>query len=64
MVEVRFTERGPKTKVALRHMKLPDAEGAADMKEGWSWALDSLRAYLETGEPVKWEDWLAAKRRS
>lgn len=36
---------------------------AAAMKDGWSWAMDSLRAWLETGAPIRHEDWLAARKR-
>jgi uncharacterized protein YndB with AHSA1/START domain len=62
MVEVRLTSKRPKTQVVVQHSKLPDRKGAEDMKEGWSWAMDSLRAYLETGKPVTWEAWREAKK--
>jgi hypothetical protein len=32
------------------------------MREGWTWAMDSLRSYLETGAPIPHEDWLKARK--
>jgi uncharacterized protein YndB with AHSA1/START domain len=62
-VEVRFAAKGRgRCTVAVEHMKLASAKDAAQMKEGWSWAMDSLRAWLETGTPIRHEDWLAARR--
>ncbi len=61
VVEVRFgarrTKQGVKTTVSVQHMKLPSSEAAEEIKEGWSWAMDSLRSYLETGERIRWKDW-------
>jgi acyl-coenzyme A synthetase/AMP-(fatty) acid ligase len=34
---------------------------AETMKEAWSWALDSLRSYLETGKPIAVEAWEEAR---
>ena len=60
-VELRLYRKPGKTQVVVEHAKLPDRKGAEEMKEGWSWALDSLRSYLETGVPVKWEEWRAKR---
>lgn len=63
LVEVRFAAKGRgRSTVTVEHQRLASAEDAAAMKEGWSWAMDSLRAWLETGTPIRHEDWLAAKR--
>ncbi|MGD8395089.1 MAG: SRPBCC domain-containing protein [Candidatus Eiseniibacteriota bacterium] len=65
MVEVTFeaaetASRGTVV-VRLRHRKLRSREDRESMLEGWSWALDSLRSYLETGRPITHEAWLAAR---
>jgi uncharacterized protein YndB with AHSA1/START domain len=57
LVIVQFMAKGPKTTVAITHEKLPDKAGSEDMKKGWTWALTSLKSYLETGEAVRYEDW-------
>ncbi|HEX9751080.1 MAG TPA: SRPBCC family protein [candidate division Zixibacteria bacterium] len=58
LVEATFTPSG-KGKVAVRiqHTKLPDAKGRDDMRMGWSWTLDSLKSFLETGRPIQFEEW-------
>jgi uncharacterized protein YndB with AHSA1/START domain len=63
LVDVRFAAKGRgRSTVALEHQRLASAADAATMKEGWSWAMDSLRAWLETGAPIRHEDWLAARK--
>jgi len=63
LVEVRFAAKGRgRCTVAVEHQRLAGAKDAAAMKEGWSWAMDSLRAWLETGSPIRHEDWLAARK--
>ena len=61
VVDVMFMPEGPeKTVVYLTHRKLQSKEDADDLKNGgWRWALDSLKSYLESGRPVKYEDWKA-----
>jgi uncharacterized protein YndB with AHSA1/START domain len=57
-VEVEFTEESPgKTIVTLKHSKLPDEAGAMDMKKGWTWALTSLKSYLEEGKSITYNEW-------
>ena len=41
-----------------RYATLKTKKDRENTKEGWSWAMDSLKSYLETGEPVRHEDWL------
>lgn len=61
-VEAAFTPKGDdKTQLVLTHEKLSSKEEVEDLREGWSWAMDSLKSYLETGSPIRWEDWKAAK---
>lgn len=56
-VIVEFNGKGDKTTVVVTHDKLPDKTGCEDMKKSWTWALTSLKSYLETGNPVRYEDW-------
>jgi uncharacterized protein YndB with AHSA1/START domain len=63
VVEFTFTPKGRgKTAVAVSHERLPDAEGVALMRDGWSWALHSLRTFLTTGKGVPFTDWTASGR--
>ncbi|HEY7727672.1 MAG TPA: SRPBCC domain-containing protein [Candidatus Eisenbacteria bacterium] len=58
VVEVAISSKGPrKVSAALTHGKLKSRRDAAKMKEAWSWAMDSLRSYVETGEPIDVADW-------
>ena len=62
LVEIRFTAKTPeKTSVTIQHMKLPSGGAREMMKVGWSWALDSLKSYFETGERILFDDWQAAQ---
>jgi len=47
--------------VTLDHSHLNSQADYDDMMGGWSWALDSLRSYLETGKPISHEAWLKAR---
>lgn len=62
---VEFTvARAPsgKTQVRVTHERLENRKDAAKMKEAWSWALDSLRAYVQTGAPIAVEEWERLRR--
>ncbi|HET9952669.1 MAG TPA: SRPBCC domain-containing protein [Candidatus Eisenbacteria bacterium] len=52
---------GGKIQVAVTHSRLASRKDAETMKEAWSWALDSLRSYLETGKPIPVEAWEEAR---
>lgn len=56
-----FKAPSGKTSVRISHSKLASEKDVADMREGWSWALDSLKSFIETGKPIKHEDWLKAR---
>jgi uncharacterized protein YndB with AHSA1/START domain len=61
-VEVRFYEKErSKCQVVLQHSRLAKREQRDNLKEGWSWAMDSLRSYLETGRGITHADWMASK---
>jgi uncharacterized protein YndB with AHSA1/START domain len=50
-----------KVQVEVTHSRLASRKDAETMKEAWSWALDSLRSYLETGKPIAVEAWEEAR---
>lgn len=59
-VDVRFeTQSATTARITLNHSLLSGRDEIAEMKEGWSWALESLRSYLESGKPITFEDWKA-----
>jgi uncharacterized protein YndB with AHSA1/START domain len=49
-------------RVTLEHSGLAGEKEYGDMKSGWSWALDSLKSFLETGKPITHEVWLKSHR--
>jgi uncharacterized protein YndB with AHSA1/START domain len=61
-VTVAFEDLPDGVEVTLTHENLYSQEDAYDLTEGWTWALDSLKSYLETGKPIGFEDWKATQR--
>lgn len=62
LVEVTFAPKpGGRVVVGLGHSKLATKREWEDLKAGWSWALDSLKSWLETGRPIRHEDWVAKR---
>lgn len=58
VVEVAIARKGPrKVSASLAHRKLRTRRDVAKMKEAWSWAMDSLRSYVETGSPIGVAEW-------
>ncbi len=58
MVEIWIDPKDElKSLIRLEHSRLKSREEFEDLKSGWSWALDSLRSYLETGRPIPYEEW-------
>jgi uncharacterized protein YndB with AHSA1/START domain len=57
----RAARSGAKVHVEVTHSGLASRKDAETMKEAWSWALDSLRSYLETGKPIAVEAWEEAR---
>ncbi len=41
-----------KCAVCVTHGKLASQQDREHMKGGWTWAMDSLKSYLETGKPI------------
>lgn len=37
------------------------ADDVAGLQDGWDWALDSLKSFLETGTAIPYEDWQSRK---
>jgi uncharacterized protein YndB with AHSA1/START domain len=59
IVELTVRAAGPgKVAVGISHSRLKNAKDREKMKQGWSWALDSLKSYLETGSPIPHEEWI------
>ncbi len=59
MVEIWIDPKDEaKSLIRLEHSRLKNREEFEDLKNGWGWALDSLRSYLETGRPIPYEGWL------
>jgi uncharacterized protein YndB with AHSA1/START domain len=57
-VEVTLAAQGPaRTQVRLTHRQLDGQAAREEMRSGWTWALDSLRSYLETGAGIPSETW-------
>ena len=52
-----------KCRVVLSHSGLPAQERGMDgLYGGWSWALSSLKSYLETGKGIQHDDWMAQNK--
>jgi uncharacterized protein YndB with AHSA1/START domain len=65
LVGVRFDAKpGGKVTIGLGHSGIATKREWKEMKQGWSWALDSLKSYLETGRPITHEAWLARRSAS
>lgn len=45
------------TKISLSHTKLESLNHLEEMKKGWTWALESIRSYLEEGKPLPYSEW-------
>lgn len=57
-VEVRFKSIDNKvTECQLIHTNLQSQIDKHDSELGWNWAMDSLKSFLETGNPLRWEEW-------
>jgi uncharacterized protein YndB with AHSA1/START domain len=62
VVTLAFNELEPdRSKLRLTHSGLSEKD-AADLKEGWSWALASLDNYLRTRKPLKQAEWEAQRK--
>lgn len=58
IIEVDFESIGKgQVRLSLEHSGIRDEDGDRDMTNGWSWALDSLKSFLETGSPIPHEVW-------
>jgi uncharacterized protein YndB with AHSA1/START domain len=65
VVEVAIAARGRgKASAALTHRRLRTRRDAVKMKEAWSWAMDSLRSYVETGRAIGVEAWERARKKA
>jgi len=48
--------------VRIEHNRLANREDLAGQREGWAWAIESLKAFLETGRGVRYAAWEAGKQ--
>lgn len=59
VVEITIIDKGKnQCVVRISHSKLKDEAGYSEMKQGWSWAITSLKSYLETAKPLPYGEWL------
>lgn len=47
--------------VRLTHNNLAQRSDAENLNEGWSWALDSMKSFLEEGRPIRYNEWESAR---
>jgi uncharacterized protein YndB with AHSA1/START domain len=47
--------------VRLVHSDIERAEDVAPLQDGWEWALDSFKSFLEAGQPLGYDDWYSRK---
>jgi uncharacterized protein YndB with AHSA1/START domain len=65
VVDIAIAARGRgKISAALTHRKLRTRRDVTKMKEAWSWAMDSLRSYVETGTPIDVTEWERTRRKT
>jgi peroxiredoxin Q/BCP len=64
LVDVEFTSKGKNTTVRLTHSRLRSKRDRQQMKEGWSWAMDSYRSFVDSGAGIPHEEWVAARKKS
>ena len=63
VVDVAISTRGSrKVSAALTHRGLRTRRDVAKMREAWSWAMDSLRSYVETGDPIGVVTWARERK--
>lgn len=61
-VDVEFRSRGEgRSIVKVTHWAIGSAEEREDLRAHWSWALDSMKSFVETGAPVAHHVWAAAQ---
>lgn len=58
VVTITFRTLGAEaSELELVHRGLADEACARDMSKGWNWAMDSVKLFLETGQPIGFEEW-------
>jgi uncharacterized protein YndB with AHSA1/START domain len=61
-VTLEFTSKSDaRATLELTHSKLASQKDADDLQEGWSWALDCLKLFLETGKTISFEAWKSTR---
>jgi uncharacterized protein YndB with AHSA1/START domain len=70
LLTVTFRPDGTgRTVVQITHANLRTEKEIPGFREGWNWALDALRAFVENGQRIRYSEWVelrekrASKRR-
>ena len=62
LIEIELVVRGEdRSTVKLTHRRIRSAEEREDLRAHWSWALDSLKSWVETGTAIPHNAWLSAR---
>ena len=62
VVEMEVVVRGEdRSTVKLTHRRIRSAEEREDLRSHWSWALDSLKSWVETGAPIPLDTWMSTR---
>lgn len=62
IVEMEVLDRGEdRSIVKLTHRRIRSAEEREDLRSHWSWAMDSLKRWVETGSAIPLDAWLVAR---
>jgi uncharacterized protein YndB with AHSA1/START domain len=62
LVEVEFVARAEdRVTVKLTHRRIRSEEEREALRSHWSWALDSLKSYVETGAPIPHDVWVLSR---
>jgi len=43
--------------IRLTHYQLKSKKDQVSLKDGWQWAFDSLKSFLEKGVPISVSEW-------
>ena len=62
LVTVEFTEKeADKVTVRISHEGLANRHEVEDLKTGWTWAMESFKSYVTTGQGIEYASWQAAR---
>ncbi|MEO5928319.1 MAG: SRPBCC family protein [Candidatus Kapaibacterium sp.] len=62
-VTIEFIPQGVnEVHVRLTHSNIETEEDLAGLEDGWRWALDSLKSFLERGIGIRYAEWTSGRR--